>query len=98
MTQPLFARPYKFEWDKGNRDKNLHSHDVTNQECEEIFFDENKKILEDSLHSQAESRHILLGKTKLGRLLFAVFTLRGKKIRVISARDLNQKERSLYES
>ena len=30
------------------------------------------------------------------RLLFVVFTVRGKKIRVISSRDMNKKERKIY--
>ncbi|MBI2414248.1 BrnT family toxin [candidate division WWE3 bacterium] len=38
-----------------------------------------------------------IGNTGIGRLLFIVFTLRGRKVRVISARDSNKKERKLYE-
>jgi len=38
-----------------------------------------------------------MGKTKQGRLLFVVFTIRRKKIRIISARDTNRKEELLYE-
>jgi len=86
-----------FVWDKGNTDKNWKKHRVTNTECEEVFFDENKVVLKDVLHSGREDRFIVLGKTREGRLLFAVFTVRRKKIRVISARDTNKKERKLYE-
>ena len=87
----------EFIWDKGNLDKNWHKHEVKTKECEEIFFDENKKIAKDKLHSNGEKRFIILGKTKKHRLLYLVFTMRGKKIRVISARDTNKKERKLYE-
>jgi hypothetical protein len=89
--------PFRFEWDKGNKDKNWLKHRVTNEECEEVFFDKNKKILKDVLHSDKEKRFIILGKTKKGRLLFVVFTIRNKKIRVISTRDINKKEVILYE-
>ena len=89
-------RPVEFIWDKGNLDKNWHKHEVKTKECEEIFFDENKKIAKDKLHSNGEKRFIILGKTKKHRLLYLVFTMRGKKIRVISARDTNKKERKLY--
>ena len=65
-------------------------------ECEEVFFDENKVVLKDVLHSDREERFIILGKTKKQRLLFVVFTTRNDKIRVISARNVNQKERKLY--
>tara|TARA_Y100000310_G_scaffold333529_1_gene411268 strand:+ start:1325 stop:1612 length:288 start_codon:yes stop_codon:yes gene_type:complete len=87
----------KFTWDRWNKDKNWAKHKVTNQECEELFFDESKKILKDVLHSKNEDRYILIGKTKLNRLLFLVFTIRRNKIRVISARDLNRKEKKFYE-
>lgn len=93
----VLNEPLKFDWDKGNIDKNWKKHQVSNTECEEIFFDENKKILKDRLHSGSEDRYIILGKTKKERLLFVVFTIREKKIRVISARDINKKERRLYE-
>ena len=87
----------EFEWDSGNRGKNFKKHGVTDEECEEAFFDERKKILKDILHSGKEKRYILLGKTKKERLLFLVFTIRKSKVRVISARDLNKREKKLYE-
>lgn len=93
----LLKEAYEFEWDVGNRDKNLIKHRVSDEECEEIFFDTSKRILRDYLHSGKEKRYILLGKTKKERVLFLVFTIRKNKIRVISARDLNIKEGKLYE-
>jgi len=86
----------EFIWDKGNIDKNWIKHKVSDSECEEVFFDENKVILKDVLHSDREERFVILGKTKKERLLFVVFTVRNDKIRVISARNVNQKERKLY--
>lgn len=93
----ILTESYKFDWNKGNRDKNLKKHGVTDIECEEIFFDENKIQLNDVLHSNREERFILLGKTKMSRLLFVVYTLRNSNIRVVSARDVNKKEKKLYE-
>lgn len=92
----ILEKPIKFEWDKGNRDKNFIKHGATDGECEEVFFDTNKKILKDIHHSNKESRYILIGQTKLQRSLFVVFALRKNNIRVISARDLNKKEIKLY--
>ncbi len=86
-----------FEWDGHNRDKNFIAHGVANEECEEVFFDPNKKIFEDTIHSESENRSILIGCTNARRLLFIVFTLRKSKVRVISARDLNKREQKLYE-
>jgi len=92
-----YKKSIEFIWDKGNIDKNWEKHKITNRECEEIFYDKGKKILKDVLHSEKENRFILLGKTKKDRLLYLVFTMRNKKIRVISARDINKKEVHLYE-
>jgi len=94
----LIKKPYEFVWDKGNKDKNLQEHQISNTECEEVFFDSNKKLLRDKIHSKKEKRYVLLGKTKTKNLLFIVFTLRGKKIRIISARRISkQREVKLYE-
>ncbi len=86
----------EFDWDKGNTDKNS-KHGVRDWECEEVFFDQRKVFLKDSIHSANEARQILLGKTKQARLLFLVFTIRKGKIRIISVRDINKKEVHLYE-
>lgn len=91
-------KPYEFDWDKGNRDKNLIKHGVSQEEAEQVFFDQKNLLFKDPDHSKSEDRHILIGKTSLNRLLFVVFTIRNKKIRIISARDLKKrKELNLYE-
>lgn len=51
----------------------------------------------DYKHSKKEPRFFIFGKTDLERKLFIVFILRNSKIRVISARDMNRKERKIYE-
>ncbi|MFH1412755.1 MAG: BrnT family toxin [bacterium] len=91
----VLNKPFRFDWDEGN--KNYIKHKVLDTECEEIFFDKNKVIFKDSIHSKDENRFIILGKTKKNRILFIVFTLRNDKIRIISARDINNKEKKLYE-
>ena len=86
-----------FEWDSGNRNKNLIKHSVTNEECEEAFFDHNKIIMKDIAHSKNEKRYTLIGQTKQKRLLNAIFTIRKERVRIISARNLNKKHYRLYE-
>ncbi|MCP4419351.1 MAG: BrnT family toxin [Chloroflexi bacterium] len=91
--------PIQFKWDNGNRNKNWLKHQVSSTEAEEVFFDADKKLAKAVFYTTTqEKRFILLGKTRLGRLLFVVFTIRDKKIRVISARNINRKERPLYET
>ena len=94
----IFESPIEFEWDRGNKDKNFFKHQVTTQEAEEVFFDPHKRILKDSVYQKDEDRYLVIGVTKKDRLLFVVFTVRKSKIRIISARSLNKKERGLYEN
>ena len=85
-----------FDWNKVNLDKNLLKHNVSNSECEEALFNQPLVVSPDEKHSQAEKRFYALGKTDNNRLLFLSFTVRNNLIRVISARDMNKKEREQY--
>jgi uncharacterized DUF497 family protein len=85
-----------FEWDKGNRDKNRIKHNVTENECEEVFFNAPLLIGDDAKHSSLERRFVAFGTTSAGRLLTVIFTKRKKLIRVISARDMHKKEKEFY--
>lgn len=84
-----------FDWDRANIQKNWDRHEVAFYECEEVFF-RDPTILLDPEHSTAEPRFFAMGWTLRGRLLTIIFTVREKKIRVISARDMSRKERKFY--
>lgn len=86
-----------FQWDRGNVDKNLVKHNVENWECEQIFFNKPLLVLEDVKYSLTEKRLAAFGRTDSDRLLVVIFTQRGSLIRVISARDMNTRERKFYE-
>ncbi|MCW5849067.1 MAG: BrnT family toxin [Anaerolineae bacterium] len=86
-----------FDWDEGNQTKNRDRHHVSIVECEEAFFNTPLLLREDTRHSTHELRYYVLGQTNTGRPLFIAFTVRGTKIRVISARQMNRKERYLYD-
>jgi uncharacterized DUF497 family protein len=85
-----------FEWDEGNAFKNWIRHQVTQGECEQVFFNEPLIVAGDVKHSDKKKRWFVLGQTDSGRLLFLVFTIRKNLIRVISSRDMNKKEREIY--
>jgi uncharacterized DUF497 family protein len=85
-----------FEWDDGNSGKNENKHGVTDREAEEIFFNK-PLIIGRSVKGEPEMRYAALGKTYGSRLLAVVFTMRAKRIRVISARPMSKRERMLYE-
>lgn len=87
--------PLSFDWNEGNREKNWESHKVHFRECEQVFFDEGVKFFRDEEHSQTEERFLAYGQTQEGRKLVIVFMIRDSRIRVISARDQNRKERKI---
>ena len=86
-----------FEWDGGNTAKNVPGHGVSQAEAEEIFFHIPLFLFDDPTHSKAESRLVALGSTSAGRLLTAAFTVRGRRIRIISVRDVSRKEGRAYD-
>ena len=92
-----FSSVTGFEWDAGNRNKNWEKHQVSSSECEEVFFNLPLLLQPDEAHSQSEARYYVLGQTNAGRRLFIVFTIRDKKVRVISARGMSKRERMIYE-
>jgi len=86
-----------FEWDEHNAKKIWRKHQVSPSECEQIFFLRPLVVADDEKHTAQENRFYALGHTDRGRKIFAVFTVRRNKIRVISARDMSEKERKAYE-
>jgi hypothetical protein len=88
-----------FEWDAGNSRKSADKHGVTQAEAEQVFLNEPLVVSSDVAHSRSEPRFHALGQTHEGRRLHITFTLRaeGTLVRVISARDMHRKERSIYD-
>ena len=85
-----------FDWDDGNILKNEKKHGINWQSIEEIFSNKPLLVLKDEKHSIDECRCFALGHANNMQKLFIVFTLRDAKIRVISARLMNKKERIIY--
>ncbi|MFN2315513.1 MAG: BrnT family toxin [Gemmatimonadales bacterium] len=92
----LLADVEGFEWDAGNTAKNVLGHRVSQTEAEEVFFLAPIVLLEDEKHSAEERRYLIFGPTGTGRLLTAAFTLRQRRLRLISVRDMSHQERRRY--
>lgn len=97
MDEPLLDVE-GFQWDDGNREKNFIKHGVHFTECEQTFFNRPLFISADDRHSEHERRFAALGITDRNRQLAIVFTIRENRVRVISARDMDRKERTYYEN
>jgi uncharacterized protein len=94
-TVPEFER---FDWSGGNAEKNWQRHHVTPLEAEQVFFNIPLLAGADPAHSVKERRFYALGQTDEGRELFIAFTMRDRRLRVVSARDMSRKERRIYRS
>jgi uncharacterized DUF497 family protein len=64
-----------FDWDEGNREK-CQKHGVSRSAIESMFTGAGVAILPDAAHSQQEQRFRAIGRTRAGRTIFVVFTLR----------------------
>jgi uncharacterized DUF497 family protein len=90
---------FSFEWDPGNATKSLQKHGVTCEEAEEVFTSGRFVPLGEQYEpSSPEPRFGILGETSRGKMLFLAFTLRRQRIRVISARPMNERERKFCAS
>jgi hypothetical protein len=84
-----------FDWDSGNAVKSDQKHGVGCDEAESVFVA--PLVLPDDAHSTpGEIRLHAFGLSSAGRPLAVTFTLRGEKIRIISARTMNKRERKTY--
>jgi uncharacterized DUF497 family protein len=88
---------FTFEWDPKKAAANEKKHGVTFDEAATVFGDPLGLIVDDPRHSVGEVRAVLLGYSHERRLLAVMFTERGDRIRLISARKAIRRERQTYE-
>jgi len=72
-----------FEWDKQKSNTNLEKHNISFEEAQYAFFDNNRLILEDVKHSTEEKRYFCIGQIERG-IVTVRFTVRDS-IRIIGA-------------
>jgi uncharacterized DUF497 family protein len=87
-----------FEWDAQKAQLNIAQHSVTFEEAAEVFFDPFYQYGDATPIGALEQRDFMLGYSATQRLLLVVYTERGDRTRIISARPATRAERSLYES
>ena len=84
----------QFEWDEDKAKLNLKKLGVRFETAARVFDDKDRIEFYDSAHSTEEDRYNTIG--MVDNVLFVVYTERKNRIRLISARPANRKERSLY--
>ena len=85
-------------WDEKKNQSNIKDHKVSFKEAETVFYDPSAKIIHDPDHSINEDRFIILGMSKLMKLLVVCHCYRENDeiIRIISARKATKNESKHY--
>jgi uncharacterized DUF497 family protein len=87
----------EFEWHRLKAESNARKHGVTFEEAATIFEGDGAILEEDAEHSDEEIRFLLLGRSDVGNLLSVVHLERGSRLRIVSARPADDKERRQYD-
>jgi len=82
----------QFEWDEEKRKSNFDKHGIDFEIAVKVFFVEHISYRSDH---QKEVRYLATGKV-LDIIISIVYTIRGEKIRIISARKASRNERKKY--
>ena len=84
----------QFEWDEEKAAANLRKHGVDFRDAVAVFDDVFRIEWYDAEHSEEEDRYNTIGLVR--DVLFVVYTERGVRTRIISARKATPRERSAY--
>jgi uncharacterized DUF497 family protein len=85
----------EFEWDDAKARQNLASHGVSFETARLAFDDPFAVAREDRRHDYGEDRYLLLGMVE-HHLLAVAYAQRGARLRIISARLAESRERRRY--
>ena len=86
-----------FEWDAQKAAENLRKHGIAFSEAIGIFHDPQRIEREDTRLPYGETRIEVIGLVGV-RVLVVIYTPRADRIRIISARKANQRERRAYDT
>lgn len=84
---------FNLNWDAENI-RHLKRHGVTPAEFEQVMGSD--PVLVEYQTTNAEARYKILGQTRTGRVLFAVWTPRGGRVRAITAYRASRAYKELY--
>ncbi|HNY40950.1 MAG TPA: BrnT family toxin [Bryobacteraceae bacterium] len=83
-----------FEWDSSKALSNIRKHGVRFADAVMVFEDDQGLTISDD--SVGERRWVTLGMDAVGQVLVVVYTWRGDRIRIISARRATPREQKQY--
>jgi uncharacterized DUF497 family protein len=84
-----------FEWDPKKAAGNFRKHGVRFADAVSVFEDEQALTVADD--ADDERRWVTIGADGMGRIVVVVYTWRGERVRIISARWATRREREQYQ-
>ena len=87
----------EFEIDPTQAARNVKKHKVSFEEAASVFGDAMAYSFVDPDHSIGEDRRLMFRMSQISRLLVVIYTHRGQRYRIISARLATKYERKIYE-
>jgi uncharacterized DUF497 family protein len=96
MSYDLCIRLDGIDWDDEKNEKNKREHDLAFEVAQYVFFDAERleRLDQSEGNRSGEIRYQTLG--MVGKVFFVVYTERGEKKQLISARAANKAERRSY--
>ena len=91
----MHTNPQDIEYDPAKAAANGQKHGVSFADAEQALRDLHAATMEDP-DSEGEARFITLGMDVKGRVLVIVWTPRGDKARIVSARKASRNEARIY--
>ena len=79
-------------WDEDTAD-HISRHAVSPEEVEEVLFNDSDS---QRIMRGKENRYLAYGKTNAGRFLLVVLIIANRKTRIITARDMTDREKKFY--
>ena len=88
----------RFEWDENKNTKNKKKHQVSFEEAQSVFYDDDALVRDDPDHSEEEDRFLILGFSIKANMLVVSHCYRedDETIRIISARKATKNEAEQY--
>ncbi len=87
-----------FVWLPDIIEKLIVKHNITQDEVEEVFFNSPKFRFVEKGHRKGDNVYSALGQSDSGRYIIVMFIYKSKKLALIlSARDMDKRERKRYE-
>lgn len=84
----------RFDWDEANT-SHISRHGVTPPEAEQVITGDRPLEIAAQIR-EGELRRLCIGPTDSGRILTIVYTVRGRRLRVVTAYPASRDHRRLY--